>query len=273
MCGTIRIDRRYVRPVGLTKQINSLTGLSLIQNSCSQLLLLFILIVPIDPYLNAWNDQYERLKRYIEERGELPHDTYYKDLDEESRLLTDWTRRQKEQYKDFKSGKERTSMTEEKITKLEKLGFEWNKNDAVWNRHYQELVKYYEHHGHSIVPVRYPSNPKLGRFVARMRIEYKARKRGSPRAFITPERIKLLEKVDFAFDGYEANWLKKYQQLAEHVKINGRGSIPSEKSNKLLRYWVHNQFKQYRLMMRGEKNSLEGKRKKLLDKLGIPWPK
>jgi hypothetical protein len=228
--------------------------------------------VPIDPYLQAWNDQYERLKRYIKEHGQFPYDTPYNDLDDEGRLLTDWTRRQKERYKEFVNGKEPKNMTAEKIEKLEKIGFEWNKYDAIWNRKYQELVKFYEHHGHSLVPANYAANPQLGRFVVRMRNEYKNRQRNSGRTALTPERIELLEKIDFAFDAREANWLIKYQELAEHVKVNGRGSIPSETSNKLLRYWVLNQFKQYRAMMRGEKTSLTDKRKSLLDKLGVLWP-
>lgn len=89
---------------------------------------------------------------------------------------------------------------------------------------------------------------------------------------LSEERLELLKQVEFQWDAHQAKWESKYHELVEHVRMNGPGSIPDMRSNRHLRYWVNNQRKQYRQLMRGEPTPLDGARKELLDELDFPWP-
>ena len=89
---------------------------------------------------------------------------------------------------------------------------------------------------------------------------------------LSEERIALLEKIGFKWDAQQAKWDAKYMELARHVEVNGPGTVPGVRSNPNLHYWVGNQKKEYRKMMKGEHTQLAGKRKEMLDELGFPWP-
>lgn len=89
---------------------------------------------------------------------------------------------------------------------------------------------------------------------------------------LSKERSDLLAKLDFQWDAREAKWNAKYGELVDHVRVNGLGTVPDHRTNRLLRYWVDNQRKQYRRMIKGEPTPLDGERKEKLDKLGFPWP-
>lgn len=89
---------------------------------------------------------------------------------------------------------------------------------------------------------------------------------------LSDERKALLEKVDFQWDAHDAKWVARYHELAEHVAINGKGSLPSLKSNRLLRYWCNRQKTYYRKLQNGESVPLTTERIEMLDELGFPWP-
>jgi hypothetical protein len=86
---------------------------------------------------------------------------------------------------------------------------------------------------------------------------------------MTQERFALLSDLNFAWDAFDFRWHQRYAELAEHVRMNGRGNVPSWKQNKQLFYWIHNQRKLYKKMLAGEKTSLTHERIRLLKKLGV----
>ena len=79
----------------------------------------------------------------------------------------------------------------QKIELLNQLGFDWHlsrKNLVSWKTMYNQLVKFKEEHGHTRVPVKWHKNPKLGKWVSRMRQE---------KELLVQDRVSLLEKIGF----------------------------------------------------------------------------
>lgn len=161
-------------------------------------------------------------------------------------------------------------MNPERIKKLEQIGFSWNLYDDLWMERYQDLVEFYERHGHSLVP-RTKDHRQLAQWVVNLRTMKRNQQKGRWHS-LSEERLELLARVDFQWDAWEARWMQKYQELADYVRINGKGSIPSMRTNKVLRCWVIQQQKQYKQKLKGETAALNEKRKDLLDELGFPWP-
>ena len=110
------------------------------------------------------------------------------------------------------------SIPPERIGLLEQVpGCEWNPFEAAWQKPYHELVDYHTTHGHCLVPHTYSNNQPLGKWVARQRQAYKRyvspRQDDSPTtpttsaaartwtktAEMTPERIALLNQIDFVW--------------------------------------------------------------------------
>lgn len=140
------------------------------------------MIVHIEANDQRWQAQFERIKKFKEEHGIFPHEIPYEQItDTDIRRLADWGRRQKRLYKAFKDGKPlapQTGLSPERITKLEKIGWSWDRYQLRWENRYKQLVKYYKHHGNSLVPLNYATNPQLGKWVSEQRTKYRYMKEG-----------------------------------------------------------------------------------------------
>ena len=79
------------------------------------------------------------------------------------------------EHKFYMDGTRSTSMTPEKVQRLESIGFEWarRKGEHAWKEKYDELKQYKDQHGNVDVPTKYPANPALGRWVSTQRAQYK----------------------------------------------------------------------------------------------------
>ena len=122
-------------------------------------------------------------------------------------------------------------MTEEKIAKLESVGFAWylkakrspqlswddryvsslkrEQDDRINSYSYHSLtpfpsslqaalLDYRQHHGNCNVPQKYPENTSLGVWVSNQRQEYKKYQKEG-KSSMTEERITKLEKAGFAW--------------------------------------------------------------------------
>jgi hypothetical protein len=226
--------------------------------------------VYIKPYEQKWEAHFAELVQFREKHGMYPYECEIKQLDEEGKRLWDWTRREKMLYRKYKAGDSNTSMTEERIKRLEEIGFSWNIYNDLWMQRYSELVKYHEHHGNSLVPINYPANQRLAKWVSDQRTQKKLKVNGLLSS-LSEERLALLRKVDFEWNALEAKWLIRYEALVEHMRVNGRGSYPTRKSNPPLRDWVDHQQRHYRKLLRGDPAPLTDQRKAMLDEIGFPW--
>ena len=89
--------------------------------------------------------------------------------------------------------KRRNMLSQERITKLERIVFEWEPTQARWNEMYQGLVDYKKTRDHCNVPQDYPENPRLGRWAGFQRTLYKKGK-------LSQDRIDKLEAIGFEWE-------------------------------------------------------------------------
>src|SRR5690606_36519876 len=83
------------------------------------------------------------------------------------------------------------SLEVQKIELLDKTGFDWSlvrRNVIPWKEMYARLITFKQKHGHTKVAVKWQKDPKLGKWVSRMRNE---------RETMEPERVALLEAIEF----------------------------------------------------------------------------
>lgn len=136
-----------------------------------------------DPNQLPWDQIFEELKSYKEENGDcfVPHKY------PPNPQLGTWVTKQRTHYHIFMESKKQAAgsnsvpcgshMTEERIARLEALGFAWSGNSnpryISWDTRYGELVAYKEEHGDCLVPNQYPSYPKLGHWVTTQRTHYR----------------------------------------------------------------------------------------------------
>lgn len=141
-----------------------------------------------------WLTKFHELIEYKKVHGhcQVPHG--YKP----NPALARWTKRQRYQYKLFQDNKSST-MTEERISSLEDLGFVWDSHSALWQERYNELQQFCQVLGHSNVPSTYPPNPKLAIWVKCQRRQYKLLCNGQP-SNMTNERVKLLNRLKFVWE-------------------------------------------------------------------------
>lgn len=112
--------------------------------------------------------------------------------------LARWVKRQRYQYYLFREGNP-SCMTEERIKKLNDIGFVWGSHETVYQTRIQELLDFKRENGHCVVPARYPKNTKLATWVKCQRRQFKLFKEGRP-SNITIERILALDKLGFKWN-------------------------------------------------------------------------
>ena len=94
-----------------------------------------------------------------------------------------------------------SSMTEDRMNALERLGFAWakRKGDFAWNERFEELEEFKNQHAHVNVPTKYEANKALGRWVSTQRSQAKLFLQGE-RCHMTQERYDRLLSIGFNFD-------------------------------------------------------------------------
>ena len=88
-------------------------------------------------------------------------------------------------YRQVENGLVKTQEVEERIERLDSIGFTWNLQLASWEDQFQELTQFKKDHGHCDIP---RSNRKLGRWVNTQRLMYRRRA-------MTAEVKKRIEKL------------------------------------------------------------------------------
>eukprot|EP00934_Nitzschia_sp_Nitz4_P004095 Nitzschia sp. Nitz4//scaffold29_size155292//152139//153152//NITZ4_002692-RA/size155292-processed-gene-0.32-mRNA-1//1//CDS//3329546550//4085//frame0 len=147
------------------------------------------------PYQSEqWTEKFDELKAFREQRGHccVPH-TF-----DENPSLARWVKRQRYQYKLKNEGKAST-MTDERITLLENVGFVWDSHGASWMERWNELAEFSKLHGHANVPSNHAPNPQLATWVKCQRRQYKLFWEGKP-SNMSLERINRLEQVGFEWE-------------------------------------------------------------------------
>lgn len=138
-----------------------------------------------------WNCAYEQAASYYKEHGnlEVPYDY----VTEENFALGNWIQNQRKIYAGKKAGA--SSLSEEQIRKLEKLGMSWQKrSENIWDEKYVLARQYYEEHGNLEIPSGYcVGNIQLGKWIASVRM--KRQNPASSGRKLTEERVRELDAI------------------------------------------------------------------------------
>ncbi len=204
--------------------------------------------IKLDPYENQWEIMAAELCRFKKENG---HCNVSQKSEKDSELAR-WARRQRNTYK-------KGLLTQERISRLERLGFTWDVINDTWESLYKELVSFKTASGHCNVPQFFPTKQKLGVWVAHQRDHYRQGK-------LLAERIDKLQKIGFCWDPYNAVREEMFKSLYEFQKENGHCNIPVRyQKNMKLGRWIERQRQSYR------SGKLSREQKERFEKLGFIW--
>lgn len=145
---------------------------------------------------------------------------------------------------------ERDRLTPEQVKQLENLDFVWDMREEAWKAHYNELKAHLKKFG------AYPTkvtNPRLASWV-----------RAQRKFTQSPERVKRLNEISFAWNPREEHWMERYEDLKAFKARHGHCRVPGE-DRKIHRLWDWLHFQKTR------RDKLPPHRRKLLDDLGVDW--
>jgi hypothetical protein len=187
--------------------------------------------------------------------------------------LAVWVRNQRREYKRLERG-EKSTLTADRLQKLRDLDFAWYRSHKdSWESRHQELTEYHAIHGQSNVPENYEDNFPLGQWCMNQRTAYKRYADGKPTA-LTPDRIQLLEAIDFKWNYREHRWYSMQERLKQFHELHGHVHIaPNDETNRDLRGWLILQRYHYNRKTEGLSSPLTTQRIQAMEKTipGFSW--
>jgi hypothetical protein len=226
----------------------------------------------VTPLSVSWETRYDQLLQFLKKHnGKYPHELI-STLNNDEMDLYQWCNRQRILRKAHIEKELRTKVhiTDERIERLDAINFVWSINHSQWQERYDELKDYYNLYGNCMVPARWVGNVQLARWVETQRRQYTLLKQNKS-SQLTPERMKLLEALEFEWDPYEVRWLERYKELIEFQRLNGDLVIPTRKTGKALFRWLVQQQKAYHQWVAGETSTMNEQRRDRLEALGFNW--
>ena len=200
-----------------------------------------------NPYEADWNRHYEALKVFKATNNHCNVSTEY----QHDKRLGSWVATQRQCYKNG-------SLSAEKITLLNAIGFAWRLLDATWHHYYEELKIFKAKNNHCNVSTEYQHDKRLGKWVIMQRQRYKNSK-------LSINRITLLNAVGFEWKPMDAAWYHRYAELQAFKAANNHCNVPQSGKDKRFAHWVTTQRQYY-------KNSKLSENKiKLLNTIGFEW--
>jgi hypothetical protein len=143
----------------------------------------------------------------------------------------------------------------------------------VWYERLNDLCDYKEIHGDCLVPQKHTSNPSLGIWVNKQRMEKKAWEEGL-KSSMTDDKEQALEEVGFVWAKRkgQASWDEKYTELREYCQRNGDCNVPTKyPDNPALGRWVSTQRSQYKQFQREDPTHMNAERHRKMCLLGFKW--
>ncbi len=185
---------------------------------------------------DSWNEHYGRLLKFREEHGHLS-------VPARTPFLGRWCHKQRQAQR-------RGTLSPERHSLLEQIGFIWDPLDALWYESFSEYVDYRKETG----KIALPQGSALASWAARQRL---FRKQGK----LPQERIDLLDQHGFPWDPVDSFWMQNYEKLVRHLGLGN--PVPTGETP--IGRWLREQRRAYR------KGSLQQKYLDLLNQMGIPW--
>jgi hypothetical protein len=202
-----------------------------------------------NPFEDLWDSKYKLLLQFMDEFKRFPtgQERGYE-------LLSHWCLNQRQNYR-------KGEMIQERLQKLEDIGFVWNLLEETWEQMYQALQEFIKVYGRFPLYLETFDTPQgiaLWRWCSVQRREYDKGEMGQ-------DRIQKLEDIGFIWAPLEDAWNKNYQLLRIFMEDYDRIPIEGEKGFELLARWCGNQRSQH------TKGELELERMQKLEDIGFIW--
>mmetsp|Transcript_14398 Transcript_14398/g.22483 ORF Transcript_14398/g.22483 Transcript_14398/m.22483 type:complete len:604 (-) Transcript_14398:90-1901(-) len=201
-----------------------------------------------------------------------------------------WVASQRKHYRLFMAG-DSSQLTQEKIDKLQSIGFEFitERQQQIQNKQQQQrnyswdewldlLQQFKDKHGHTNVPQK--NEAGLGLWVAKQRQTFKLWQAGKPSP-MTPERVAGLTELGFIFESQapKTPWKVRFAELQSfkeeqghtRVQVRGKKHDGENSSYSQLGKWVEHQRTQYKLRSEGKQSAMNAERIDLLEAIGFEW--
>ena len=192
-----------------------------------------------EPFDEAWTTRFDELVDFKNDHGDC-------NVPQGQGSLGMWVNRQREE---FKAGR----LSEERIARLESIGFVWDMLEQEWLERFGELTKYKTVNGDCSVP---QSQGSLGVWVDTQRQSFKKGK-------LPQERVDLLESIGFSWEPTDEAWTARFDELVDFKDENGDCNVPKVQGP--LGRWVDTQRQSYK------KGKLSQERIGLLKSIGFEW--
>lgn len=156
--------------------------------------------------------------------------------------FAEWIHRQRTSYASIVKDEKPNPLVQNRIAKLEEIGFNFTVHTDKWMDQYNMLKAYKEKHGDCQVPTHYAENPKLGRWTHTQRHQRRLKSKLYKKSSISQERIALLDDLGFNWEVRppieqpRATWQQRYDELVEYYTNNGNFLISPETYPKLYRW-------------------------------------
>ena len=175
-----------------------------------------------DTNISAWETQFSALSQFKEQFGHCNVPQRYV----KNPKLATWVGTQRDDYKEKR-------ITQERLSRLESIGFQWNPSETAWEAMFDILCDYKKENGHCNVQPKFKDR-KLGRWVVQLRASYKEKT-------LSDIRIKRLKEIGFILDPLESQWEQRYNELLDFKKEHGHCNVPKTYAkNRKLGAWVAN---------------------------------
>ena len=186
-----------------------------------------------------WENKFNELVKFKHKFGhvnvpQLPN----KDIPEDYRELGTFCRNVRSMYKYLSdpSKAHLSFLDEDRIERLESIGFVWNSHEANWSRRYKELESFHKRFGHCNVPKGWKENPGLDSWIVMQRKRYRAHtsgddaRRGSRK--FSQREIRLMESIGFEWDPRNTRWWGNWDDLKAFHEEHGHFNVSKQCDDK-----------------------------------------
>jgi NTP pyrophosphatase (non-canonical NTP hydrolase) len=194
----------------------------------------------------SWEEGFAALKKFKARKGDCRVPQGYV---EGSFTLGTWTTTQRIRKKENR-------LSNERIKRLEEIGFIWDPFEYDWEQGFAALKKFMTREAHCRAPISHIEGTyRLGRWIGDQR----------EKKDMSAEHRKRLDAIGFAWDPLEGSWEKYFMAFTAFKAREGHCLVPARHVEGTLKLgqWVSNQRKQ--------RDALSAERKQRLDAIGFAW--
>ena len=160
-----------------------------------------------------WEALFQQLKDFKESTGGLP-------TKKDSQRLYTWCAVQRLKRK-------RSTLSDEKIAKLDSLEFIWNVQDHVWAKNYALLLEYRQKH-----KTRWPSQRSEEEVEHKLAVWFLGIRKDFKKNKLAPERIQKLKEIGFPFYPREYRWEQTYEKVLDWIDRHSSFPMRGSKNSK-----------------------------------------